>query len=113
MSHTDDDFQDFREAVSEHTSHDEAAQQIKLARTCLEMGMPDEAIAALTEAAAVPRHRFEACVLLARLYRERGDLPRAIEWFEHASGAPAPSAEEGRSLVEDLHAARAAHKAQG
>jgi len=33
-----DDFQDFREAVSDHATHDEAGQQMKVARTCLDMG---------------------------------------------------------------------------
>jgi tetratricopeptide (TPR) repeat protein len=113
MSETDDDFQDFHEAVSRHTSHDEGARQIKLARTCLDMGMTDDAIAALTQAADVPRHRFEACALLGRVYRDRGEWASAIEWFERASGAPAPSREDGRALLDDLNAARAAHNPQG
>lgn len=113
MSDRDDDFQDFHEAVSQHTTRDEAAQQIKLARTCLEMGMPADAIAALTQASAVPRHRFEASALLGRIYRDRGEWATAIEWFERASGAPAPSVEEARTLLEDLKAARAAREPQG
>ena len=108
-----DDFQDFHEAVSEHATHDEAEQHIKVARTCLEMGMREEAIQALTAAADAPRHRFEASAMLARLYRERGDLARAIEWFERAAGAPAPSAPEAKALLADLEAARAAQQAPG
>jgi lipopolysaccharide biosynthesis regulator YciM len=105
-----DDFQDFREAVSRQTTHDEAAQQIKVARTCLEMGMTDAAIQALTTAAEASRHRFEASAMLGRLYRDRGDLPRAIEWFERAAGVPAPSAEEARALLGDLEAVRAVQR---
>lgn len=107
-----DDFQDFREAVSRQTTHDEAAQQIKVARTCLEMGMTDAAIQALTTAADAPRHRFEASAMLGRVYLERGDLSRAIEWLERAAGAPAPSAHDAKSLLGDLETARAAHRAQ-
>jgi len=113
MSDTNDDFHDFHEAVSEHASHDEAAQQIKLARTCLDMGMTADAIAALTDAARAPRHRFEASALLGRIHRDRGDWAEAIEWFERASGAPAPSIEDARTLQDDLNAAREAHKPQG
>ena len=113
MSDRNDDFQDFHAAVSQHTTRDEAAQQIKLARTCIDMGMTGDAIAALTQAAAVPRHRFEASALLGRIYRDRGDWSDAIEWFERASGAPAPSVEDARALLEDLTAARAARGPQG
>jgi Tfp pilus assembly protein PilF len=113
MSDASDDFQDFHDAVSQHSSRDEAEQQIRLARTCLEMGMADDAIKALTAAAGVPRHRFEACAMLGRLYRDRGDLPHAAEWFERAAGAPAPSAAEARQLLEDLKAVRAADRSGG
>jgi tetratricopeptide (TPR) repeat protein len=112
MSDTDD-FQDFHEAVSEHTSRDEGAQQLKLARTCLDVGMTEDAIRALRTAAEVPRHRFEACALLGRVYRDRGELAEAIAWFERASNAPSPSIAEARVLFDDLNAARAAHTAQG
>ena len=103
-----DDFHDCREAVTDHATHDEAAQQMKVARTCLEMGMTDEAIQALTIAAAAPRHRFDASAMLGRVYRDRGDFARAVEWFERAAGVPAPSAPEAQALLTDLDAARAA-----
>ncbi|HET7617720.1 MAG TPA: tetratricopeptide repeat protein [Vicinamibacterales bacterium] len=100
----DEVFQDFRNEVSRQTGADDAAQQLKLARTYLEMGMSDEAIAAMQTAARSPRHRFEAAATLARLYRQRGDTAHAIEWFERAAEAPAPAAEDGRSLLYDLGA---------
>jgi len=46
--------------------------------------------------------------MLGRVYRDRGDFARAVEWFERAAGAPAPSAPEGRALLADLDAARTA-----
>ncbi|HTI36249.1 MAG TPA: hypothetical protein VL484_01715 [Vicinamibacterales bacterium] len=106
MSDTDD-FQDFRDAVSQHANRDDAEQQMKLARTCLDMGMTDDAITALETAADAPRHRFEACAMLGRLYRDRDDLPRAAEWLERAAGAPAPSTEAARALLADLNIVRA------
>jgi hypothetical protein len=36
------------------------------------------------------------------MYRQRSELPQAIEWMERAAEAPAPSAEEGRGLLYDL-----------
>jgi tetratricopeptide (TPR) repeat protein len=97
-------FQDFHDAVSRQTGAEEAAQHLKLARTYLEMGMPDEAIGSLQTAARSPRHRFEAASTLGRLYRDQQDLPRAIEWLERAAEAPAPGVEDGRALLYDLGA---------
>ncbi|HEX5473298.1 MAG TPA: tetratricopeptide repeat protein [Vicinamibacterales bacterium] len=98
----DEVFQDFRTEVSRHTGAEEAAQQLKLARTYLEMGMTEEAVTALAAAARSPRHRFEAAGILGRLYRQRNDIPHAVEWLERAAEAPAPGVEEGRSLLYDL-----------
>jgi uncharacterized protein HemY len=112
MSESQDDFQDFHDAVSKQTTHDDAGQQMKVARTCLEMGMTDAAIQALGRAADAPPHRFEACATLGRLYRDRGEWTSAVQWFERAAGAPAPSAQDARAHLDDLEAARAAERAQ-
>jgi tetratricopeptide (TPR) repeat protein len=98
----DEVFQDFRDEVSRQTGAEEAAQHLKLARTYLEMGMPDEAVGSLQTAARSPRHRFEAASTLGRLYRDQRDLPHAIEWLERAAEAPAPGVEDGRALLYDL-----------
>jgi tetratricopeptide (TPR) repeat protein len=81
---------------------DQSAQHLKLGRTYLEMGMIDEATTALKNAAQAPSVRFEAASMLARLYKEQGDLPSAIEWFVQASEVPAPAEEEGWALLYDL-----------
>jgi tetratricopeptide (TPR) repeat protein len=73
-----------------------------LARTYLEMGMTEQAEAALRTAAQAPRLRFEAGSLLGRLMRERGDMPQALEWLERASEAPPTSPAEGRELMYDF-----------
>ena len=95
-------FDEFRSEVSRQTGVDESAHHMTLARTYLEMGMPDEAIVSLKTASRAPRFRFEAASLLGRLSRDRGDGPQAIEWFERAAEAPAPNIEEGRALLYDL-----------
>jgi tetratricopeptide (TPR) repeat protein len=81
---------------------DDAAEQLRLARTYLETGMADEAIEALRGAARSPRHRFEAASALGRLYMHRNEPSSAIEWFERAAEAPAPTADAGRGLLYDL-----------
>ncbi|MEN3337558.1 MAG: hypothetical protein V7647_1234 [Acidobacteriota bacterium] len=98
----DDVFTDFRKDAARHSAADQSAQHMKLARTYLEMGMTDEAIAALKNAARSPVQRFEAGSMLGRLYREQGDLPRAVEWLQQAVEVPAPAVEEGRALLYDL-----------
>jgi tetratricopeptide (TPR) repeat protein len=81
---------------------DQSAQHMTLARMYIDMGLPDEAIGPLETASRATRFRFEAASLLGRIFRDRGDTPRAIEWLERAAEAPAPSDEEGRALLYDL-----------
>lgn len=98
----DEVFREFREEVSRDTSAESAAEHLALARAYSDVGMPDQAIEALQVAARSPRHRFEAASLLGRLWRERGDVARTIEWLERAAEAPAPSVDEGRALLYEL-----------
>jgi tetratricopeptide (TPR) repeat protein len=81
---------------------DYSNQHMTLARTFLEMGQVDEAIAALRTASKSPIHRFESTSLLGRIYRDRGEIGEAIEWLERAAEAPAPGLDEGRALLYDL-----------
>jgi tetratricopeptide (TPR) repeat protein len=81
---------------------DQQAAQLALARTYLEMNMPDEALAPLKAACEAIRFRFEAASLLGRLYQQRGETPEAIEWLERAAEAPAPSEDEGHALLYEL-----------
>jgi tetratricopeptide (TPR) repeat protein len=98
----DDVFTGFRKDAARAAGHDEAVQHLKLADTYLEMGMADDAAGSLKIAARSPRHRFEAASRLARLYKEQGDVAHALEWFERAAEAPAPTAAEGHALLYDL-----------
>jgi lipopolysaccharide biosynthesis regulator YciM len=50
----------------------------------------------------VTRTRFRAATAIGRIYRERGVLPQAIEWFELAAEAPPPSAEDAHGLLFEL-----------
>lgn len=98
----DDVFENLRAEAAADEASDESAEHLGLARTYLEMGMPEDAIGSLEIAARSPRLRFVASAMLAQVHRDSSDLPRAIEWFERAAEAPAPSPDEARSLLYDL-----------
>ena len=83
-------------------SVEDAAEQYRLAITYVEMDMPEDAIKALEAAARSPRQRFDAASMLGRLYLERKDTTKAIEWLERASESPAPTPDAGRALLYDL-----------
>lgn len=89
-----------KEAVTEEA--DEAGDYVDLARTYLEMGLAEEAIGSLLTAARSPRWRFAAASMLASLYRDSGDVTQAVEWYERAAEAPAPTTDAGRGLLYDL-----------
>ena len=81
---------------------DFSTQHMTLARTYLEIGMLDEAVASLQTAVRSPMQRFEAAAALGRVYERRGEPTQAIEWLERAAEAPAPTPEAGRELLYGL-----------
>ncbi len=81
------------EAARKHYEQGVALQQA---------GDLDGAIGALKEASRAPSLRFEAAALLGRIHRGRNLAPQAIEWFERAAEAPAPSADEAHLLLYEL-----------
>lgn len=95
-------FRGLRDESNRQSAEEAAAEQYRLALTYHEMGMHDDAVKALEGAARSPRQRFDAASMLGRLYLDRQDTARAIEWLEHAAEAPAPTAEAGRALLYDL-----------
>jgi len=95
-------FKGFRDEVSREHLADAAAQHYKLAVAYLDMGMVDDAVKALEVAVRAPRLRFAAALMLAHISLKRGTPSQAIEWFERAAEAPAPSAEAGRALLYEL-----------
>ena len=91
-----------RDQVAHDSSPETAEQHFKLAATYTQMGMKDDALKALQVAARSLRHRFRAGAMLAKAYRDAGDQVRAIEWYERAVEAPAPSPEAHHALLYDL-----------
>src|SRR5687767_7199308 len=95
-------FSGLRKDAASESDVEDAGEHLGLAKTYLEMGMTDEAIASLETAVRSPRHRFEAAALLGRLYLKQDDLPHAVEWLERAAEAPASSADEAHELLYEL-----------
>jgi tetratricopeptide (TPR) repeat protein len=95
-------FEDMREEAGRSVDEEAASEQYGLAITYNELGMVDEAMTALEEAAKSPRQRFEAASMLARLHLERGETAPAIQWFERAAEAPATTPDAGHALLYDL-----------
>jgi tetratricopeptide (TPR) repeat protein len=81
---------------------DTSAGHLSLAQSYIDSGQPEAALESLQIAARSPQHRFEAASALAQIYRDQSDLPMAIEWFERAIEAPAPSAADGYAVLYDL-----------
>jgi tetratricopeptide (TPR) repeat protein len=83
-------------------SDESAAEQYRLALTYRDLGMVDDAVKGLEIAARSACQRFDACSLLGRLYIEQGHTAKAVEWFERAAEAPAPTPDANRALPYDL-----------
>jgi tetratricopeptide (TPR) repeat protein len=93
---------DVRDDLDRPSSEEAAAEQYRLALTYHEMGMVEDAVAALELAARSPRQRFDAASMLGRLHLEQQRLAKAVEWFERGAEAPAPTPDAGRALLYDL-----------
>ncbi len=51
---------------------------------------------------ARPRYRFKAAAELARIHRDVGRVPEAIEWLERAAEAAPVATDESRELLYNL-----------
>lgn len=95
-------FAHLRDDASRRSVMEEAEQQYKRGLALREAGDIDGCIVALQAASQAPRLRFVTASLLARILRDRGMNRQAVEWFEKAAQAPAPTAEEGHDLLYEL-----------
>lgn len=98
----DDVFAGFRREAGEKLSGESADSQLASGERLLKDGRVDDGLRALEQAARTPRLRFDAASRIARTLKGRGHLQRAIEWFERAADAPAPSHDAGRALLYEL-----------
>jgi len=95
-------FAQLRSEASRKSTGDGAEEQMKHGAALRDAGQLDQAIQAFELASRSPRHRFQASASIARIYRERDENPKAIEWFERATQAPAPTPDEGFALLYEL-----------
>jgi tetratricopeptide (TPR) repeat protein len=79
-----------------------ADDEYKRGLALFKAGQIDECIPVLQAASKAPRLRFATAALLARIFQERGLMPQAVEWFERAAEAPAPTEDEGHRLLYEL-----------
>ena len=98
-----------RQDGAHDASPETAEQHFKMAATYVDMGMQEEAMKALEVAARSPRHRFRAGAMLAKAYLDSGDQVHAIEWYERAVEAPAPSLMAHHALLYELASVLQAH----
>ena len=95
-------FAQLRSDASRRSTGDAADEQLKQGMALRQAGKIDNAIQAFEIASRSPRHRFQASAFIGRIYREREQMSEAIEWFERATQAPAPSADDGYMLLYEL-----------
>jgi tetratricopeptide (TPR) repeat protein len=87
-----------RDLVSRQPGEENYRQGLAL----YEAGRVDEAVPLLESAWTAPGLRFTTSSILGRIFRDRGAARQAIEWFERAAQAPAPTPAEGHVLLFDL-----------
>jgi tetratricopeptide (TPR) repeat protein len=87
-----------RDLVSRQPGEENYRQGLAL----YEAGRVDEAVPLLESAWTAPGLRFAMSSILGRIFRDRSAARQAIEWFERAAQAPAPTPEEGHALLFDL-----------
>ena len=81
---------------------EDAEKDYKRGLTLRAAGDIDGCIEALEKASRAPKLRFATSWLIARLYRERDQLPQALDWLERAAQAPAPTTDESHQLLYEL-----------
>ncbi|HEX3644950.1 MAG TPA: tetratricopeptide repeat protein [Vicinamibacterales bacterium] len=98
----DNVFGNMRTQSAKRSGLDDAEKEYKRGVALRTAGDIDGCIQAFEKAARAPKLRFATSRLIARLYRDRGMMPKALEWLERASQAPAPSADESHQLLFEL-----------
>jgi tetratricopeptide (TPR) repeat protein len=95
-------FAHLRGEVTPRAQQDEAAAHYERGLALRENGDVEGAIAALREAARAPGMRFAAASVLGRLLCASDRTYQALDWFEQAAQAPAPTVEEEQNLLYDF-----------
>jgi hypothetical protein len=95
-------FGNMRTQSARRSGLDDAEKEYKRGLSLRAAGDIDGSIQAFEKATRAPKLRFGTSWLIARLYRERDQRPKALEWLERASQAPAPTTDESHQLLFEL-----------
>ena len=87
---------------SRRSGLDDAEKEYKRGLALRKAGDIDGCIEALTKASRAPKLRFATSWLIARLYRDRGMIPQALEWLGRAAQTTAPNVEDGHLVLYEL-----------
>jgi tetratricopeptide (TPR) repeat protein len=98
----DEVFEQLRGEATRKAAMDAAVRDHERALQLQAGGDIDGCIEALQAASRAPMLRFATASLLGRIYKQRGQMAHAIDWFERASQAPAPTPAEYHELLFEL-----------
>ena len=95
-------FGNMRTQSAKRSGLDDAEKEYKRGLSLRTAGDIDGAIEAFEKASRAPKLRFGTSRLIARLYRDRHDMPKVLEWLERASQALPPTTDESHQLLYEL-----------
>jgi tetratricopeptide (TPR) repeat protein len=95
-------FADLRDEASRRFATNNPEQELAAGIAFYRAGQLDFAVPRLEAASRMPAHRFESAATLGRIFLERGDTWQAIDWFERAAEASAPTPADTHRLLYEL-----------
>jgi tetratricopeptide (TPR) repeat protein len=98
----EDVFADLRKEASHRFVTNDPGDELLAGLALYDAGQLDFAVPRLEAAFRGPTTRFRAAAALGHICLQRGDTWRAIDWFERAAEAPAPTPEDGHHLLYEL-----------
>lgn len=98
----EDIFADLRKEASHRFVTNNPGDELLAGLALCDAGQLDFAVPRLEAAFRAPTTRFRAAAALGRICLQRGDTWRAIDWFERAAEAAAPTPDDGHRLLYEL-----------
>jgi tetratricopeptide (TPR) repeat protein len=95
-------FGNMRTQSAKRSGLGDAEKEYKRGLSLRSAGDIDGAIEAFEKASRAPKLRFGTSRLIARLYRDRNDMPKVLEWLERAAQALPPTTDESHQLLFEL-----------
>ena len=95
-------FGNLREQAARRSGLDDADKEYKRGLALRAKGDIDGCITALENASRSPKLRFATSWLIARLYRDRKNIEKAVEWLERATLAPAATSDDAHQVLYEL-----------